>query len=126
MHAADLFSVLQQALHFGLRAAVAQLEVVQHGVVLLGKALVGVLDILHICAHLVGIVGHIHHSHVGQLGCSVGVVAHAGQQAGRKTGGLLHVSVGGKTNGFIGLCGVRFHLVGTVFEQCFHAAQALL
>ena len=126
MHARDLLGVLQQALHLGLRAAVAQLEVVQHGVILLGKALIGVLDILHIRAHLVGVVGHIHHGHVGQLGSGVGVLADAGQQAGRKAGGLLHVVVGRKANGPVCLRGVLLDRVGTVLEQRFHAAKALL
>ena len=126
MHARDLLGVLQQALHLGLRAAVAQLEVVQHGVILLGKPLIGVLDVLHGGAHLVGVVGHIHHGHVGQLGSCVGVLANAGQQTGRKTGGLLHVVVGRKANGLVGLGGILLDRVGTVLEQRFHAAKALL
>ena len=126
LDAGDLLCVLQQALHFSLRAAVAQLQVVQHGIVLLCKALIGVLDILHIRAHLIGIISHVHHGHVGQLGCSIGVVAYAGQQAGCKAGGLLHVIVGGQAHSLIGLGGIGLDGVGAVFEQRLHAAQALL
>ena len=41
LDARDRLRVLEQALHLGLGAAVAQLQVVQHGVVLLGKPLIG-------------------------------------------------------------------------------------
>ena len=154
LDAGDLLSILQQALHFSLRAAVAQLQVVQHGVVLLGKALIGVLDILHGAAHFVGVVGHVHHGHVGQLGRGIGVLAHAGKQAGGKAGGLLHVVVGGQAHGLVGLFGVvehdllglhqgrifildlvhrLAHRLGVFFdaaaacaEQCFDSADTLL
>ena len=126
MDAGDLLRVGQQTLHLGLRAAIAQLEVVQHGIVLLGKSLIGILDILHIRAHLVGVVGHIHHGHVGKLGGGIGILAHAGKKAGRKAGGLLHVVVGGKTHGLVRLCGILLDGIGTVLEQRFNTADALL
>ena len=126
MDAGDLLGVGQQTLHLGLRAAIAQLEVVQHGIVLLGKALIGILDILHIRAHLVGVVGHIHHGHVGKLGGGIGIFAHAGKQAGRKAGGLLHVVVGGEAHGLVRLCGILLDGIGTVLEQRLDAADALL
>ena len=126
MHAGEFLGILQQTLHLGLRAAIAQLEVVQHGVILLGKPLIGVLDVLHGGAHLVGVVGHVHHSHVGQIGSRLGVLAHAGQQAGGKAGGLLHVVVGRQAHGLVGLGSVGLNGVGAVLEQRFHTAQALL
>ena len=154
MDAGDLLRVGQQTLHLGLRAAIAQLEVIQHGIVLLCKALIGILDILHIRTHLVGVVGHVHHGHVGKLGGGIGILAHAGKQAGRKAGGLLHVVVGGKTHGLVGLrcivkngllglhqgcifvfngihrfahgLGIFFHALAACTEQCFNAADALL
>ena len=126
MDAGDSLRVGQQTLHLGLRAAIAQLEVVQHGVVLLRKALIGILDILHIRAHLVGVVGHIHHGHVGKLGGGIGILAHAGKQAGRKAGGLLHVVVGREAHGLVSLCSILLDGIGTVFEQRLDAADALL
>ena len=126
VHAGKFFGIIQQTLHLGLRAAIAQLEVVQHGIVLLGKALIGILDILHIRAHLVGVVGHIHHGHVGKLGGGIGIFAHAGKQAGRKAGGLLHVVVGGEAHGLVRLCGILLDGIGTVLEQRLDAADALL
>ena len=126
LHAGDLLGVLQQALHLSLRAAVAQLEVVEHGVVLLCKALIGVLDVLHRGTHLVCVVRHIHHRHVGQLRRRVGVLTDAGKQAGREAGCGLHVVVGRKSGGLVGLCGIGLDLVGAVLEQRFDAAEALL
>ena len=126
LHAGDLLGVLQQALHLSLRAAVAQLEVVEHGIVLLRKALIGVLDVLHRGTHLVCVVRHIHHRHVGQLRRRVGVLTDAGKQAGREAGCGLHVVVGRKSGGLVGLCGIGLDLVGAVLEQRFDAAEALL
>ena len=154
MDAGDLLRVGQQTLHLGLRAAIAQLEVIEHGVVLLGKALIGILDILHIRAHLVGVVSHIHHGHVGKLGGGIGILAHAGKQACRKAGGLLHVVVGRKAhslvslsrivkNGLLGLhqgcifvfngihrfahgLSILFHALAACTKQRFNAADALL
>ena len=126
VHAGKFFGIIQQTLHFSLRTTIAQLEVVQHDIVLLGKALIGILDILHIRAHLVGVVGHIHHGHVGKLGGGIGIFAHAGKQAGRKAGGLLHVVVGGEAHGLVRLCGILLDGIGTVLEQRLDAADALL
>ena len=154
VHAGKFFGIIQQTLHFSLRTTIAQLEVVQHGIVLLGKSLIGILDILHIRAHLVGVVGHIHHGHIGKLGGGIGILAHAGKQACRKAGGLLHVVVGGKTHGLVGLrcivkngllglhqgcifvfngihrfahgLGIFFHALAACTKQRFNAADALL
>ena len=126
VHAGKFFGIIQQTLHFSLRTTIAQLEVVQHGIVLLGKALIGVLDILHIRTHLVGVVGHIHHGHIGKLGGGIGILAHAGKQACRKAGGLLHVVVGGKAHSLVSLGGILLDGIGTVLEQCLNAADALL
>ena len=38
--AGDRLGIGQQPLHFGFRAAIAELQVVQHRIVLLGKALI--------------------------------------------------------------------------------------
>ena len=52
-------TVVNQTGHLGLCAAVPQLEVVQHRVVVFGETLVCVLDGGHIGAHLVGVVRHL-------------------------------------------------------------------
>ena len=75
MDAGDRLRIGKQPLHFRFRAAVAELQVVQHRVVLLGKALICRLDHGHIRAHFVGVVGHIRNRHVGILDCLFGVAA---------------------------------------------------
>nr|DAZ47801.1 MAG TPA: hypothetical protein [Caudoviricetes sp.] len=65
LHAGDLLRIRQQPLHFLFGAAVAQLQVVQHGVILFCEPLVGVLNGRHVRAHFVGVVGHVHDCHVG-------------------------------------------------------------
>lgn len=65
----DIFSASASSLlHFLLCAAVAQLEVIEHRIVLLGKALVGILNGGHIRAHLVGVIGHIRDCHIRIFG----------------------------------------------------------
>ena len=80
----------------------------------------------HRGTHLVCVVRHIHHRHVGQLRRRVGVLTDAGKQAGREAGCGLHVVIGRKSGGLVGLCGIGLDLVGAVLEQRFHAAKALL
>ena len=71
----QLLRVTQQPLHFLLRTAVTELEVVQHGIVLHGESTVRILDKLKVCTHFVRVVGHIHNRAV-RIGCSlVSVVA---------------------------------------------------
>ena len=69
-NSAELLSVLQEPFHFRLCSTVAKLEVVKHCVVLLCETLISVLYRLHIRAEFVGVVGHIHHSSVGDI-CSL-------------------------------------------------------
>lgn len=59
--------VLDEALHLLLGAAIAQLEVIQHRVILFRKALVRVLEVLHRRAEGVGVVAHVDHCRVGIL-----------------------------------------------------------
>ena len=118
MYARKLLCIGQQPLHLCLRAAVAELEVVQHGIVLLRKALIGILDGCHVSAHLVSVVRHVHHGHVGQLRSGVCVLTHAGQQTGGKAGGLLHVFVGGQTHRPVRLCGIVKNSLLGLHQRC--------
>ena len=89
----QLLRILQEPLHLLLGATIAQLQVVQHRIVLLRKALVSVLDRLHTGAELVSVVGHVHHGHVCDNGGLGGITLQAVQQGCRETGDLLHVGV---------------------------------
>ena len=117
---------IDQPGHLGLGAAVPQLQVIQHGVVVLGKTLVGVLDGTDAGAHFVGVVGHLDDGLICHFGGGLGVAAQALQQRGRKAGDLLHIAVGRYAGGGVGLLCIGNDLAGTVFEKRFHAAQALL
>ena len=55
-NAGQRLGIFQQTLHFSLGAAVSKFQSVQHGIVLLGKSLLGVGDPLHVGAELIGIV----------------------------------------------------------------------
>ena len=124
--AGDRLRISQQPLHFGFRAAVAELQVVQHRIVLLGKALICRLDHGHIRTHLVGVVGHIRNCHVGILDCLFGVAAERLDQACGERGDRLHVFVCRQTRCFIGVCSVALQLLGIIFEQRVHTAHQLL
>ena len=124
--AGDRLRISQQPLHFGFRAAVAQLQVVQHRVVLLGKALIRRLDHGHIRTHLVGVVGHIRDRHVGVFDRLFGVAAEGLDQTCGERGDRLHVFVCRQTRCFIGVCSVALQFLGVVLEQRIHAAHQLL
>ena len=126
MDAGDRLGIGQQPLHFGFRAAIAELQVVQHRVVLLGKALIRRLDHGHIRTHLVGVVGHIRNRHVGIFDGLFGVAAEGLDQTCGERGDRLHVFVCRQTRCFIGVCSVALQLLGIVLEQRIHAANQLL
>ena len=122
LDAGDLLCVRQQSLHLGFGATVTKFEVVQHRIVLFGKALIGVLDILHVGAHLVGVVRHISQGHVGNLGGCGGITAQTLQQAGRKPGHGFHVVVGRKSRRLPCVLRISLDGVGVILEQGFHTA----
>ena len=122
----QLFRVTQQPLHFFLRTAVTELEVVQHGVVLHGESAIRILDKLKVCAHFVRVVGHIHNRAV-RIGRSlVGVVAERFNQAGRKTRGEFHVLVRRHTSGGVGICRICLYRLRGFAEQGINTADKLL
>ena len=113
-------------LHLALGATIAQLQVVQHGVVGLGKALIGVLDALHVRAHFIGIVRHVRDGLVGLLRRCGRVAAQRLQQGCGEAGDGLHVLVRAQTGSLVGVVGVLLHLRGGLLEQSVHAADQLL
>ena len=121
-----LLRIGKQSLHFLLCAAVAQLEVVEHRVVLLGKALVGILNGGHIRAHLVGVIGHIRDCHIRILCGFLGIAAERLDEACGKARDRLHVLVGGKSCRFVCVGGVPLNLLRGVLEQSVNAADQLL
>ena len=109
MDAGDGLCIGKEAFHFGLGATVAQLQVVQHRVVLLGEALIGCLKRGHIRAHFVGVIGHIRNSHIRILDGFLSVAAKGSDQACRKARDRLHVFVCRKTGSLIGVCSISLH-----------------
>ena len=124
--AGNLLRISQQPLHFLFRAAVAQLQIVQHGVVLFGKALIGILDAGHVRAHLVGVIRHIRDRAVRFLGRSLRVAAQRLQQGCGEAGDGLHVLVRAQAGSLVGVVGILLHLRGGLLEQGVHAADQLL
>ena len=112
----DGVRVLDEALHLLLGAAVAELQVVQHRVVLLGKTLVGILNGGHIRAHLVGVIGHIRDCHIRILCGFLGIAAEGLDQACRERGDRLHVLVGRKSCRFVCVGGIPLDLLRGVLE----------
>ena len=125
LDARQLLSVGQQSLHLGLRAAVAQLQIVQHGVVLLCEALIGVLDAVHGGAHLVRIVGHVDDGHVRHLGGFLSISAEGLEQGRRETRDRAHVIVGRHSRRLVGSVCCGDDCVGCVAEQRLDAAHVL-
>ena len=126
LDAGYLLRIGKQSLHFLLCAAVAQLEVVEHRVVLLGKTLIGILNGGHIRAHLVGVIGHIRDCHIRILCGFLGITAERLDQACGKARDRLHVLVGRKSCRFVCVGGVPLDLLRGVLEQGVNTADQLL
>ena len=125
-HAGELVGVRDEALHLGLSSAVAQLQVVEHGVVLLGEALEGVLHVPHAGAEHVHVVAHGRHGEVGVVG-RLGRVARAGGDERRgEARGLLHVLVRAHAAGPVRLRRVCLQLARRAAEELVNAAHELL
>ena len=126
LDAGYLLRIGEQPLHFLLCAAVAQLEVIEHRIVLLGETLVGILNGGHIRAHLVGVIGHIRDCHIRILCGFLGITAERLDQACGKARDRLHVLVGGKASRFVCVGGVPLDLLRGVLEQSVNTADQLL
>ena len=125
LHAGELFRVGQQALHLGFRAAVAQFQVVQHGVILLCEALIGVLDALHRRAHLGRVVRHVLDRGVRREHSLRGVPAVGGLQRSAEAHRLLRVIVSADAV-FGRLHGEQLHGPGRLLIDRVQTAEALL
>ena len=126
LDAGQRFRLLQQPLHLLLGAAKAQLQVIQHGVVLLGKALISVLDTLDVAAHLVGVVRHVRDGHIRHLHGLPGVAAQTADQRRGKARGRLHIGIGAQARRLVGIVCVVHQCLGVALEQRLHAADQLL
>ena len=126
LDAGYLLRIGKQAFHFLLCTAVAQLEVVKHRVVLLGKTLIGILNGGHIRAHLIGVVGHIRDCHIRILCGFLGIAAEGLDEACGKARDRLHVLVGRKSCRFVCVGGVPLDLLRGVLEQSVNTADQLL
>ena len=121
-----LLRIGKQSLHFLLRAAVAQLEVVEHRVVLLGKTLIGILNGGNIRAHLIGVVGHIRDCHIRILGGFLGIAAEGLDEACGKARDRFHVLIGRESCRFVCVGGIPLNLLRGVLEQSVNTADQLL
>ena len=124
--ARQLLGVAQESLHLLLRSAVSELQIVEHGVVLLGEALVGVLDGLHGGAHLVRVVGHVDHGHVADFGGLGGVAVQGADEGRAEARELLHVLVHALASRAVCVLRVLHHCVAALLGQRLHATSQLL
>ena len=126
LDAGYLLRIGKQSFHFLFCAAVAQFEVVEHRVVLLGKTLIGILNGGHIRAHLIGVVGHIRDCHIRILCGFLGIAAERLDQACGKARDRLHVLIGRESCRFVCVGGIPLDLLRGVFEQSVNTADQLL
>ena len=126
LDAGQLFSISQEALHLGLGAAVAELQVVQHRVILFREALVGVLDHVHGRPHLVRVVGHVDNGHVGHFGRFLGISAEGLEQGRREARDRAHVVIGRHARRLVGPICRRDDRVSCIAEERLHASDVLL
>ena len=126
MDAGDGLCVSEEAFHLCLGAAVAELQVVQHRVVLLGKSLISCLKRGHIRAHFVGVIGHVCNGHICILDGLFRVAAKGSDQTRRKARDRLHVFVCRKTGSLIGICSISLHCLRRILEEGVNTADKLL
>ena len=111
-HSGQLLRVGEKPFHLGLRAAVAELEVVEHGVVLLRKPLICIRYSLHRRAHLVGVVGNVCNCHIRRDGRSLRPGCRSVKallQRSGKAGDGLHVGIGAESGCGVSVGGVLQH-----------------
>ena len=126
LHAGQSRCRFEQALHLLLGAAVAELQVVEHGKVALRKAGVSVLNGVERRAHFVGVVRHVTHCHVGQV-CRLLHVTAEGihhRRSGRRCS--LHVVVHAHASALEGSRSVCFDRIRRITKERLHAACELL
>ena len=125
LDAGQCLSVFEQALHFGLRAAVAQFQIIKELVLAFCKALVRRLHRAYVRAHLDGVVRHVHDCGVCSLYGGHSIAAIGLFQRSAETDGLLCVVIGGDP-GLRGVLGKVFRLVCRISVDRLQTAEALL
>ena len=116
----------KQSLHLGLGTAVTQLQVIEHGVVLLCEALIRRLYGRHVGAHLIGVVRHVGDCHIGVSHRLLGVSAQRGDKARGEGRDRLHVLVGGKARRPVRVRCVFLQPARRFLKECIYAADELL
>ena len=104
----------------------AELQVVQHRVILFREALVGVLDHVHGRPHLVRVVGHVDDGHVGHFGRFLGISAEGLEQGRREARDRAHVVIGRHARRLVGPICRRDDRVSCIAEERLHASDVLL
>ena len=66
-HAGYFGGIRKEAVHLLLCSTITQFQVVQHRIILLCESLICILDGRHVCPHLIGVIRHVHHCHIGYL-----------------------------------------------------------
>ena len=89
----DRLRISKQPLHLRFRTAIAELQVIEHRVVLLCESLIGVLDALHAGAHLVRIVCHVRDCTVCDLRSLRSIAVQRCDQRRRKARDRIHVLI---------------------------------
>ena len=96
--------IIEQALHLGLRTAIAKLQVVEHREILLSEAIVGVLDAFNVRAHFVGVIRHIDNRSFCHLSGLYRVTTERICKRRCKACGGLHVLIRGEPR--LSVCGL--------------------
>jgi len=126
LNAGNRLCIGKQTFHFGLGAAVAEFQVVQHRIVLLGKSLVCVLDESDIRTHLIGIIRHIGNGHIRILYCRLGISSKGRNKGGRKRCDRGHIVVCRHTRRLIGVVCIFLQCSRGILKQRIDTADQLL
>ena len=108
--------IVHQSGELLLGAAVAQLEVVEHGVLASCEALIRLDEGLGVGAERVGVVGDAAHGDVGHLRGLLGVASEGVDQGCGDARDALHVVVGAHTSGLERLLSVLLHELARLVE----------
>ena len=125
-NARNSLCISKQTFHFFLGAAVTELKVIEHSIVLLCKALIRILYGFNVRTHFIGIVGHIRNSHIRIFGGFLSITAEGRNEACGEAGDGFHVLVCGHTCRLICVCGILLNRFGGILKQSVNAAYKLL
>ena len=123
LYAGELLRVLEEPLHFLFRTAIPELEVIEHGIVLLCKAGVRILNRGHVRAHFVSVVGHVRNCHVRIFRGFLRVPAEGGDKARGKPGHGFHILVCREPGGLVCVVRILHYLTGAILKERLNAAD---